>query len=82
MNANEKFLVSFNGFLRFFEEGMLARARKIIAVSHFTKWELTNYYKIPRSKIQVIHNGVDIHKFKPAADKRKVKVELGFTPTT
>ena len=33
LNANEKFLVSFNWFLRFFEEGMLSRARKIIAVS-------------------------------------------------
>ena len=33
LNANEKFLVSFNWFLRFFEEGMLARARKNIAVS-------------------------------------------------
>lgn len=80
LNANEKFLVSFNGFLRFFEESMLHRARKIIAVSHFTKWELTNYYKIPESKIRVIHNGVDINKFKPTADKRKVKVELGFDP--
>jgi glycosyltransferase involved in cell wall biosynthesis len=80
LNANEKFLVSFNWFLRFFEEGMLKRARKIIAVSHFTKWELTNYYKIPESKIRVIHNGVDINKFKPAADKRKVKQELGFNP--
>ncbi len=80
LNANEKFLVSFNWFLRFFEEGMLHRARKIIAVSHFTKWELTNYYKIPANKIQVIHNGVDIKKFQPAADKRKVKVELGFNP--
>ncbi len=80
LNANEKFLVSFNWFLRFFEEGMLHRARKIIAVSHFTKWELTNYYKIPPSKIKVIHNGVDINKFKPAQDKRKVKAELGFNP--
>jgi glycosyltransferase involved in cell wall biosynthesis len=80
LNANEKVLVSFNGFLRFFEEGMLHRARKIIAVSHFTKWELTNYYKIPASKIKVIHNGVDINKFKPAADKRKIKAELGFNP--
>ena len=80
LNANEKFLVSFNWFLRFFEEGMLRRARKIIAVSYFTKWELTNYYKIPASKIQVIHNGVDINKFKPATDKRKVKAELGFNP--
>lgn len=80
LNANEKFLVSFNGFLRFFEESMLHRARKIIAVSHFTKWELTNYYKIPQSKIRVIHNGVDTNKFKPTADKRKVKKELGFNP--
>jgi glycosyltransferase involved in cell wall biosynthesis len=80
LNANEKFLVSFNWFLRFFEEGMLKRARKIIAVSHFTKWELTNYYKIPESKIRVIHNGVDVNKFKPAADKRRVKEELGLNP--
>jgi glycosyltransferase involved in cell wall biosynthesis len=80
LNANEKFLVSFNWFLRFFEEEMLARARKIIAVSHFTKWELTNYYKIPENKIRVIHNGVAINKFKPAVDKRKVKRELGLNP--
>ncbi len=80
LNSNEKFLVSFNWFLRIFEERMLHRARKIIAVSHFTKWELTNYYKIPESKIKVIHNGVDINKFRPAEDKRKIKVELGFNP--
>jgi len=80
LNANEKFLVSFNWFLRIFEAGMLHRARKIIAVSNFTKWELTNYYKIPERKIKVIHNGVDINKFKPAEDKRKVKAELGFNP--
>ncbi len=80
LNANEKFLVSFNWFLRFFEERMLSRAKRIIAVSNFTKWELTNYYKIPENKIRVIHNGVDINKFKPAADKCKVKEELGFNP--
>ena len=80
LNANEKFLVSFNWFLRIFEESMLHRARKIIAVSDFTKWELTNYYNIPENKIRVIHNGVDINKFKPAEDKRKIKAELGFNP--
>jgi len=80
LNANEKFLVSFNWFLRFFEEGMLHRARRIIAVSHFTKRELTNYYKIPAGKIRVIHNGVDTSKFQPAADKRRIKRELGFGP--
>jgi glycosyltransferase involved in cell wall biosynthesis len=80
LNANEKFLVSFNWFLRFFEEGMLHRACRIIAVSRFTKWELTNYYKIPAGKIKVIHNGVNTQKFQPAVDKHKIKQELGFNP--
>ncbi len=78
LNANEKFMVSFNWFLRIFEEKMLERANKIIAVSHFTKRELLEYYKVPEEKIRVIHNGVDVNKFKPAQDKRKVKEELGF----
>jgi glycogen(starch) synthase len=80
LNWNEKFLVSFNWFLRIFEMKMLERAKKIIAVSHFTKRELLNYYNIPEDKIRVIHNGVDINKFKPATDKRKMKKELGFNP--
>jgi glycosyltransferase involved in cell wall biosynthesis len=78
LNANEKFMVSFNWFLRIFEEKMLERANKIIAVSHFTKRELLEYYKVPEKKIRVIHNGVDTSKFKPAEDKRKIKEELGF----
>ena len=80
LNANEKFMVTFNWFLRIFEEKMLEQANKIIAVSQFTKRELVQYYKVPESKIRVIHNGVDTHKFQPAADKRKVKQELGFNP--
>jgi glycosyltransferase involved in cell wall biosynthesis len=80
LNANEKFMVSFNWFLRIFEEKMIARAKKIIAVSYFTKRELMEYYKIPEDKIRVIHNGVDVKKFQPAQDKRKVKEELGFNP--
>jgi glycosyltransferase involved in cell wall biosynthesis len=80
LNANEKFMVSFNWFLRIFEEKMLERANKIIAVSHFTKRELLDYYKVPESKIRVIHNGVDTRKFQPAEDKRKTKEALGFNP--
>ena len=78
LNANEKFMVSFNWFLRIFEEKMLERANKIIAVSYFTKRELLDYYKVPEEKIRVIHNGVDTSKFQPAKDKRKIKQELGF----
>ena len=80
LNANEKFLVSFNWFLRIFEERMLKRANKIIAVSDFTRRELHQYYEDYDNKVRVIHNGVDIDKFKPASGKRKAKQELGFNP--
>ena len=80
LNSNEKFLVSFNWFLRIFEERMLKRAKRIIAVSDFTRRELHQYYEHYDNKVRVVHNGVDIDKFKPAVDKRKVKLELGFNP--
>jgi len=80
LNPNEKFMVSFNWFLRIFEETMLERANRIIGVSDFTRRELLQYYKVKESKIRVIHNGVDTQKFQPAADKRKVKEELGLNP--
>jgi glycosyltransferase involved in cell wall biosynthesis len=80
LNSNEKFMVSFNWFLRIFEENMLKRSNKIIAVSDFTRRELHQYYKVREDKIRVIHNGVDTKKFQPASDKRKAKQELGFNP--
>jgi glycosyltransferase involved in cell wall biosynthesis len=80
LNPNEKFMVSFNWFLRIFEEKMLERSSKIIAVSDFTRRELLQYYKVKEEKIRVIHNGVDVNKFKPASDKRKAKEELGLNP--
>ena len=80
LNPNEKFMISFNWFLRIFEEKMLKRSNKIIAVSDFTRRELLQYYKVKEDKIRVIHNGVDVNKFQPAGDKRKAKEELGFNP--
>jgi glycosyltransferase involved in cell wall biosynthesis len=80
LNSNEKFMVSFNWFLRVFEEKMLERSNRIIAVSDFTRRELLQYYKVKEDKIRVIHNGVDVDKFKPATDKLKAKAELGFNP--
>ncbi|MBT0158891.1 glycosyltransferase family 4 protein [Candidatus Bathyarchaeota archaeon A05DMB-2] len=80
LNSNEKFMVSFNWFLRIFEESMLKRSNKIIAVSDFTRRELLQYYKVREDKIRVIHNGVDTNKFQPASDKRKAKQGLGFNP--
>jgi glycosyltransferase involved in cell wall biosynthesis len=80
LNSNEKFMVSFNWFLRFFEEKMLERSDRLIVVSDFTRRELKQYYRVNQAKIRVIHNGVDVDKFKPASGKRKIKGELGFNP--
>jgi glycosyltransferase involved in cell wall biosynthesis len=78
LNSNEKFLVSFNWFLRIFEKKMIERSNKLIAVSNFTKRELKQYYKIKENQIRVIHNGVDTIKFQPTADKKAAKEVLGF----
>jgi glycosyltransferase involved in cell wall biosynthesis len=80
LNSNEKFMVSFNWFLRIFEEKMLEGSNRLIAVSDFTRRELKQYYRVNEAKIRVIHNGVDVDKFKPASGKRKIKAELGFNP--
>ncbi|MCK5628347.1 glycosyltransferase family 4 protein [Candidatus Bathyarchaeota archaeon] len=80
LNSNEKFMVSFNWFLRIFENRMLERSNKIIAVSEYTKRELLKYYRVKQDKIRVIHNGVDIEKFKPTINKLKAKEVLGLDP--
>ncbi len=81
LNANEKFLRSFTWFLGVFERRMLERTRRIIAVSDFTRRELHRYYKhLYDRKVRVVHNGVDIDKFKPPSDKRSAKLELGWNP--
>jgi len=80
LNSNEKFLVSFNWFLRIFEKKTLERSNKIIAVSEFTKKELLKYYKVSSDKIRVIHNGVNTEKFQPTGDKQKAKTEVGLNP--
>jgi 1,4-alpha-glucan branching enzyme len=81
LNANEKFLRSFTWFLSIFERRMLERAERIIAVSDFTRRELHHYYEHRYDrKVRVVHNGVDIDKFKPPQDKRRVKQELGWNP--
>jgi len=59
---------------------MLERAKRIIAVSDFTRRELHQYYEHYDRKVRVVHNGVDTEKFKPVEDKRKIKRELGFNP--
>lgn len=52
----------------------LRHAKKIIAVSEFTKREILELYpKTPDKKITVIHNGYDDNIYKPLSDPDKTK---------
>jgi glycosyltransferase involved in cell wall biosynthesis len=42
------------------EELGLLKADKIIAVSEYTKNMVVDKYRIPRSKVEVVHNGIDL----------------------
>jgi UDP-glucose:(heptosyl)LPS alpha-1,3-glucosyltransferase len=53
------------------ENLVLKKAKLIISVSKGLKKELIKYYNIPKEKIRVIPNGVDLNKFKPNIKKRK-----------
>jgi glycosyltransferase involved in cell wall biosynthesis len=44
---------------------MARRCRSVITVSHFTKQDLVNFYKLPESRITVIHNGLNHRLYRP-----------------
>ncbi len=56
-------------------EGM-ERADGVIAISNMTKDIVTNKYKIPASKVQVVHNGIEAEKYarvEPMLESLKAK---------
>jgi len=68
-------------FLEFLQKIMIKRSDHIIAVSNFVKDNLIKYYNIPSEKITVIHNGVDLNKFKPAGKHdRNTYIWVGTNP--
>lgn len=51
-------------------------SNRIIAISNFIKEELIHRYKVPKNKIQVIHNFVDLREFKKKKDIFRQKYDL------
>jgi glycogen(starch) synthase len=78
LNTNEKFMLEFNSLLRSSEKKLMKRSNALIAVSTYTKEELTEFYDIAEEKIHVIYNGVDVEKFKPNKDRAGLRRELGL----
>jgi glycosyltransferase involved in cell wall biosynthesis len=52
------------------------------AVAEFTRDSLVSYEWIPRRRIQVIYNGVDLEAAEPGADRAAAKQALGLAPQT
>ncbi len=78
LNPNEKLMLRFNSLLRSYEKKLMKRSDALIAVSLYTKNELTELYDVDEEKINVIYNGVDTQKFKPDRDRVGLRLELGL----
>ena len=78
LNPNEKLMLRFTSLLRSYEKKLMKRSDALIAVSLYTKNELTELYDVDEEKIHVIYNGVDTQKFKPNRDRVGLRLELGL----
>jgi len=78
LNPNEKLMLRFNSLLRSYEKRLMRRSDALVAVSLYTRNELTELYDIDEEKIHVIYNGVDTKKFKPTRNRVGLRLELGL----
>jgi len=56
-------------------------ADRVIAVSHATRDELAWMYEVPQDKIDVVYNGVSMHRFAGELDQGSIKQRYGIGPT-
>ncbi len=57
--------------------------RHLIAVSHRVKAEIVTHYAVPPNRVTVIHNGVDVERFRPPGGegaRRRARTRLGLPP--
>lgn len=64
------------------EKKAVMAARHFVVNSFLVKRQLRQYYKVPDSRIDVIYNGVDQERFKPALREKRwrIREELGIRP--
>jgi len=58
---------------------LLRRGDRVTAVGHFVRHTLIENEGIPRSRVEVIHNGIDPDRFVPA-DPAEARAQLGLGP--
>jgi glycosyltransferase involved in cell wall biosynthesis len=60
------------------EKNVLKNADKIVVLSKYTKDKVINSYNIIDKKIKVIPGGVNLIKFRPTAEKNKIRKQLNI----
>ncbi|GBE04404.1 lipopolysaccharide core biosynthesis protein RfaG [bacterium BMS3Abin10] len=65
--------------LLYLEKKCFENSKIIIANSNMVKQDILHHYPVPEDKIQVIHNGIDLNRYRPAGKEQKeaLKRSLG-----
>ena len=79
VHGEELTLSALSRELRLLTRYVLGAASAIVANSQHTRKLLLELWKVPQHKIQVIHPGVDVSAFVPAAPDARVRARLGWT---
>ena len=63
---------------RFIERRALFKSDVTVVLSRFTKEKLLHVYGIPDEKIRIIPGGVDLERFYPVTDRKKIRQRLNI----
>jgi glycosyltransferase involved in cell wall biosynthesis len=66
--------------IKSYQKPFLGTVDRFIAVAHAHKRHLVESEGLDASKIDVIHNGVDINKFRPGRSDETLRMKLGIQP--
>ena len=61
------------------ERAALRRSRRVIALSRFSSQQLAEIHGVTGERVTLIPGGVDVGRFRPAADRRAVRASLGLS---
>ncbi len=61
------------------EEETAQNAMRVVTISNYSFGKIRQLYDVDASKLRIVPNGVDIEKFKPAADLLAAKQRLGLS---
>jgi len=71
LNNHERIRMRIEGYV---EKLIFKSSKKLWAVSSLVKTLLSKSYKIPENKVFVLHNGVDIEKYRPLNEQERVEL--------